>query len=636
MALTMSATPKKIGRYDVVDEIGRGAMGVVYRARDPLIGREVALKALRISVALSKEESEQFRQRFIREAQSAGILSHPNIVTIHDIISSSEDDLTYIAMEFVPGQTLRHLLSSEEPFSLELAVDIIRQVADGLDYAHSKGVVHRDIKPANILIAEGDRAKITDFGIARVNASNLTLDGQLLGTPNYMAPEQVVGNAVDHRADLFSLGVVFYETLTRHKPFPGENLTAVAHRVVYEPFEPAENYLPDLPMEIREVLRKSLEKEPAKRYQRGAEFSLALKRALEKARGESTSPTVLLPQRPPRGADAATLAVSDRGAATLASEPPPTQALRTPSPEPAGAVGDAANSESTPEGASTPPAAPQPAAPQPAARAAGPGVTSRKKSPAALTVGVFAALALVLAAGLGWLWLQGKDEPQAAPAAAPAGSIRSAEYVAAIAAGQGLLVAGDAAGAAAAFAEAERLDPGDETARSLREEAERQAARPGPELAASAAIGSRNAEPAPGQPAPAMPAKPAPGRRTASPRPEDPAPAQPVEPVGPASLAIDFHTEVSPGSLTVYVGKEQVYRESFRFSRRSGLRRNSVPGDLRSNLSVTAGDSEIRAIVSLEGRPTKVVTLQGNLPGGRERRLKIGVDASGTVDMTLE
>jgi serine/threonine protein kinase len=628
----MSQPPKKIGRYEVVGEIGRGAMGVVYRARDPLIGREVALKALRISVALSKEESEQFRQRFIREAQSAGILSHPNIVTIHDIVGAADDDLTYIAMEFVAGQTLRHLLSSEEPFSLELAVDLIRQVADGLDYAHSKGVVHRDIKPANILIADGNRAKITDFGIARVNASNLTLDGQLLGTPNYMAPEQIVGNEIDHRADLFSLGVVFYETLTRHKPFPGENLTTVAHRVVYEPFEPAETYLPDLPEEIRQVLRKALEKQPSKRFQRGAEFSLSLKRALEQARGESTSPTVLLPQRPLGSPDLSTMAAvtgSGPDAATLVSEPAPTQAILAPVSLPA-----------APKPAAPMPAAPMPAAPKKAG--VGPVSTAPRKKGVPLTLGVFAVLALVLAGGLGWLWMKGKADPVAPPgplsvpaqpsqSAPPSEPARSAEYVSAIAEGQRLLIAGYAAAAAAAFAQAERLEPGDPTAQSLREEAERQASR----LAASPAPVARTLprQPPPGQPEPTIAVRPAAANRSPV---AAPVPPRPPEPTGPATLAVDFHTEISPGVLTIYVGRDQVYREAFRFSRRSGLRRESIPGELRASRTVTAGDAEIRVIVALQGKPTKVVTLKGKLPGGGERRLKIGVDSTGAVDASLE
>ena len=235
-------TPTKLGRYEIVDEIGKGAMGVVYLARDPLIGRLVALKTFRIGYSVSDQEMDQFRARFIREAQSAGILSHANIVTIHDVVEESEDGVAFIAMEYVRGTNLKALLQGDQPLSLPFVVDVIAQIADALDYAHSRGVIHRDVKPANILITADNRVKITDFGIARIiDGSNLTQEGQLLGTPNYMAPEQIQGKDVDHRADHFALGVVLYEMLTRHKPFQGENLTVVSHRIVYDHFTPPAN-----------------------------------------------------------------------------------------------------------------------------------------------------------------------------------------------------------------------------------------------------------------------------------------------------------------------------------------------------------------------------------------------------------
>ncbi|HEX3553557.1 MAG TPA: serine/threonine-protein kinase, partial [Thermoanaerobaculia bacterium] len=218
-------TPTKLGRYEIADEIGKGAMGVVYLARDPLIGRLVALKTFRIGYSVRDSEMEQFRIRFMREAQSAGILTHPNIVTIHDVVESSEEGMAFIAMEYVRGTNLKLLLQGDQSLPLSFVLETIAQVGDALDYAHSNRVVHRDVKPANILITTDNKVKITDFGIARLDSSNLTQEGQLLGTPNYMAPEQIQGREVDHRADLFSLGVVLYEMLTRHKPFQGENLT---------------------------------------------------------------------------------------------------------------------------------------------------------------------------------------------------------------------------------------------------------------------------------------------------------------------------------------------------------------------------------------------------------------------------
>jgi serine/threonine protein kinase len=286
-------TPTKLGRYEIVDEIGKGAMGIVYLARDPLIGRLVALKTFRIGYSIKDQEMEQFRIRFMREAQSAGILTHPNIVTIHDVVEASDEGLAFIAMEYVRGTNLKLMLQAEQPLTLTAALDIVSQVGDALDYAHANRVVHRDVKPANILITQDGRVKITDFGIARLDSSNLTQEGQLLGTPNYMAPEQIQGKEVDHRADLFSLGVVLYEMLTRHKPFQGENLTVVSHRIVYDQFTPPREYARDLPPGLERVLGRALEKDPARRFQRAKEMVEELRRVVEAAapRGDDLNET---------------------------------------------------------------------------------------------------------------------------------------------------------------------------------------------------------------------------------------------------------------------------------------------------------------------------------------------------------
>ncbi|MFN7962523.1 MAG: protein kinase [Thermoanaerobaculia bacterium] len=301
--------PSRLGRYQVIDALGKGAMGVVYLAKDPLIGRLVALKTFRGDIG--DQEFQEARERFIREAQSAGILSHPNIVTIHDVVEHSDEGMTFIAMEYVRGTDLKEQLRRDEPFDLPTIADIIWQVAEALEYAHSKGVVHRDIKPANILITGDGRAKLTDFGIARINTSNLTHSGQLLGTPNYMAPEQIQGLEVDHRADIFSLGVVLYELLTRRKPFAGDNLTVVTHRIVNESFTPPEEFVGELPPGVRQVLEKALAKAPADRYQRVAELAVELKKTVEQARdalndtqavaqaAAAAAPAPSLPEPPP-------------------------------------------------------------------------------------------------------------------------------------------------------------------------------------------------------------------------------------------------------------------------------------------------------------------------------------------------
>jgi serine/threonine protein kinase len=277
----MNEMPQKLGRYEIIEEIGKGAMGVVYLARDPLIGRLVALKTFRVGFSAREDEVAQFRSRFVREAQSAGILSHPNIVTVHDVVDEGVGGTCFIAMEYVKGTNLKQLLQRPDPLPLGFVVEVLSQVAEGLDYAHSRGVVHRDIKPANILITPDNRVKITDFGIARIESSNLTMEGQLLGTPNYMAPEQIQGREVDHRADIFSLGVVFYEMLTRRKPFQGENLTAVTHKIVYDTFTSPEEIVRDLPRAFTEILGRCLEKDPNRRYPRASEVARELRAVLQ-------------------------------------------------------------------------------------------------------------------------------------------------------------------------------------------------------------------------------------------------------------------------------------------------------------------------------------------------------------------
>ena len=250
-------------------------MGVVYLGRDPVIGRLVALKTIR---AVSEDDVEQreFQERFLREAQAAGILSHPNIVTVHDVGEDSSTETSFIAMEYVEGKNLKQILSEKTPFSSERVAEIVGQVAEALDYAHRRGIVHRDVKPANIIITPEGQVKITDFGIAKTEKSNLTTTGQFLGTPNYMSPEQVTGDAVDGRSDLFSLGVVLYELLTRKKPFTADNLTSISYKIVHEQFVPPETYDAAIPPEFTTVLDKALAKDPGERFQRGNDFALSL------------------------------------------------------------------------------------------------------------------------------------------------------------------------------------------------------------------------------------------------------------------------------------------------------------------------------------------------------------------------
>ncbi len=267
----------KLGRYEVLSELGKGAMGVVYLAKDPVIGRMVAIKTIRASsVGEDDSESREFRERFVREAQTAGILSHPNIVTIHDIGEDTETQTSFIAMEYIEGKNVKSLLAEKSHFSYDQIAGIIAQVAEAIDYAHRKGIIHRDVKPANIIITTDEKVKITDFGIAKVASSNLTTTGQFLGTPNYMSPEQVSGAPVDGRSDIFSLGVVLYELLTKRKPFLGENLTAISYKIVHEDFTPPAELSSDVPPEFNPIVARAMAKDPWNRYQRGKDFALAL------------------------------------------------------------------------------------------------------------------------------------------------------------------------------------------------------------------------------------------------------------------------------------------------------------------------------------------------------------------------
>ena len=273
-----------IGRYQIIGELGRGAMGVVYRAQDPTIGRLVAIKTIRLADLSDQTERVRLQERLFREAQSAGILSHPGIVVVYDV--GTDGDITYIAMEFVNGTTLEKLLADPNPPSQQTVLGVLRQTAAALDYAHKKGIVHRDIKPANIMIDGDATVKIADFGIAKIaTSSQLTQTGLVMGTPNYMSPEQVQGKVVDGKADQFALAVVAYEMLTGEKPFTGEQLTTVLYKIVSEDPPPVEHLNPTLGFAVSMVLTRAMSKDPARRYGNCSEFVDALEAALNSKKG---------------------------------------------------------------------------------------------------------------------------------------------------------------------------------------------------------------------------------------------------------------------------------------------------------------------------------------------------------------
>ncbi len=265
----MIETPS-LGRYKIVSELGRGAMGVVYKATDPLLQRTVAIKT--INMALDRDGIERYEARFYQEARAAGALSHPNIVTIYDVGKSGQ--IAYMAMEFIEGVELRSLIGEGRPLPVAKAVSIAVQVAEALAYAHQRGIVHRDIKPPNIMIASDGMVKITDFGIASMRASeSLTQTGMMLGSPKYMSPEQVLGKRADFRSDIFSLGIILYEMIAGTAPFGGENVTALMYQIV-NLAPPAPSVLNfDVPELLDYVVAKMLAKSLEERYQTAAELA---------------------------------------------------------------------------------------------------------------------------------------------------------------------------------------------------------------------------------------------------------------------------------------------------------------------------------------------------------------------------
>ncbi len=270
------ADPSKLGKYEIRSELGRGAMGVVYEAFDPLIERRVAIKTIRTDI-YDGTNLEAVLQRFEREAKAAGRLNHPRIVTIYDY--GRDGETAYIVMEFVDGKPLSALFEHHTQFMLADTVRIISQILDALGHAHSNGVIHRDIKPANILVLPSGDIKVTDFGIARLESSTLTQTGSRLGTPLCMSPEQFLGQEVDRRTDIFSVGVILYELLTGERPFPGSSLTTIMHQVLkVEPPLPTELNL-TLPPALDAVVRKAIAKRPDERYPSAEQFSRALQLA---------------------------------------------------------------------------------------------------------------------------------------------------------------------------------------------------------------------------------------------------------------------------------------------------------------------------------------------------------------------
>jgi serine/threonine-protein kinase len=396
----MAELPKQLGKYEIRGELGRGAMGIVYDGWDAGIGRRVALKTVRRE-QLDGGEAEELLSRFKREAQAAGRLSHPGIVAVYEY--GEDAGTAYIAMEFVEGRELKDVFDRNERFPLPEVVRVMSLLLEAIGHAHSKGIVHRDIKPANVFLLKDGRIKVGDFGIARMESSNLTQAGSVLGTPAYMSPEQFMGQTVDGRSDLFSAGVILYQFLTGEKPFTGQ-LTTIMHKVLKEdPIAPSELNV-QVPAAFDGMVRKALAKRPDERFQDAQAFIIALQAITAGQAATDPDATVI----GNTDDDATLLPASTAPAPRAAASSPP--ALAPTSTPPVSAPGTPASAAAT--------------------RPAAAGPTEPKKSPA-LALAIVGGLAVIGLGAGAWLMLGkgGQDAPRTpeavssvAPASTPAAS----------------------------------------------------------------------------------------------------------------------------------------------------------------------------------------------------------------------
>jgi len=264
-----------VGRYEILEELGQGAMGMVYKARDPQINRLVAIKTIRFSDEFEDDRLAEIKSRFFKEAELAGKLNHPSIISIYDV--GEDYDLTYIAMEFLEGEDLESFCQKDTLLPIRKVIDIMAETAEALDYAHKRGIIHRDIKPANIMLLKSGHVKVTDFGIAKAMSSSQTKSGIILGTPNYMSPEQINGQPIDGRSDIFSLGVVFFQLLTGDLPFKGRTLTELFYNITQGRHPSARHINPRIPRPCEQIINKALAKQPGQRFQSASELARYLR-----------------------------------------------------------------------------------------------------------------------------------------------------------------------------------------------------------------------------------------------------------------------------------------------------------------------------------------------------------------------
>ncbi len=643
--------PRKLGRYEIIDELGKGAMGLVYLARDPLIGRQLAIKTFNVGLSAGDEELEQFRARFLREAQSAGILNHPNIVTIHDVMVS-EDGAVFIAMEYVKGTDLKLLMQRQAMLDPKFVVDVVAQIADGLEYAHSKGVVHRDIKPANIIITSEKQAKITDFGIAHLDTSNLTTEGQLLGTPNYMSPEMIRGQGVDHRADIFSLGVMLYEMLTRKKPFHGGNLTVVTHKIVNEPFTPPDEIVAGLPPSLTRILDRALAKEPDERYPDAGELASDLRSAFESEAAR---------RAPPARVPASGSFLVDE----LAAQPPPaTPSFHAgPAGDPSGGGTEVEQTQlaGAPAAASPAPASPPVATPMPSAAAA--SAPSSEGRPLPWIAGGLVAALLAGAAILVFAMRGGREDGVPGERPDPAAELQ-ASYQPLVEEAERLLAEGDPRAAIATFDKALMIAPGDREIRRLRQQAEDEVLRldgvdPDEILvrrriaeardayeARDYSLAKRRAEEAlaldeDNETASKLLADANEGQkrkdqvrdRLRGAAGSEEKPSEPTTATASAresTLHIVFRSRVAEGRITIYAEQERIFQESFRFSGRP------PSGELTATSQLTAGSTKLLIYAkSKNSDQTRTAQVEADLSPGGSSTLIVELNEAGRVSASM-
>jgi serine/threonine protein kinase len=282
----MLPVPEKIDRYLIKDTLGKGAMGVVYKALDPTIDRVVAVKAIHENEFRANPDGEEMEARFRREIHTAGLLTHANIVTVYD--GGKDDNIHWIAMEYVDGPSLSALIKENHRIPVQATLDLVTKVCDAIDFAHRKNIIHRDLKPGNILLSTDGEPKLADFGIARIDSSTMTQTGVILGTPSYMSPEQVKGKSIDHRSDQFSLGIILYEMLTGRRPFRGDSPTSIMYQIVHEEIRPPHVLNKEVPVALSRIVMRALAKRPVDRYESAADMARDLKKLRDGADLETT------------------------------------------------------------------------------------------------------------------------------------------------------------------------------------------------------------------------------------------------------------------------------------------------------------------------------------------------------------